>query len=243
MIGTFHQPIEILRDSINKPDRLNRFSKIILMCDAQRQFFLDAGVAKDKIHVVYHGVDTEFFQPCPSPQPDKPFRVIFVGNYLRDFDCLVKVCHQLRNESDIEIHIVSNPHHREKFSSLNNVTYLSGLSFPELLDEYQNSACLLMTVQAATANNAIIEGLACGLPIVSQRIGGIPEYVNNDCAILCDPEDVDGLVNGILTLRDNPEKRKTMGLAARKQALSLDWKIIAKKTEAVYAQAADQKLK
>jgi glycosyltransferase involved in cell wall biosynthesis len=53
---------------------------------------------------------------------------------------------------------------------------------------------------------AIAEAMAVGRAIVSTRIGGIPELVEDGKnGFLCVPRDVDGLVEAIQQLSDRPE--------------------------------------
>jgi glycosyltransferase involved in cell wall biosynthesis len=237
LIGTFHQPASVLESSINRPNRLKRFHGIILMCNEQRQFFLDAGVDPRRIAVIHHGVDTEFYHPPVQQAAHDRYRVLFVGNYLRDFNCLLRVCQMLVADCSIEVRIISRPHNQSMFEGLPNVTFHSGLSHEDLRREYHNASCLLMTVDDATANNAILEGMACGLPVVSQAIGGIPEYVDDRCALLTERGDIESLVNNVRRVRNDVSLCQNMGVAARKRALDLNWQHVATRTNEFYCHA------
>ena len=52
-----------------------------------------------------------------------------------------------------------------------------------------------MPVNEVTATNATLEALACGTPIISNRIGGMPDYVDDACGWLFDKGEVDRVVN------------------------------------------------
>ncbi len=91
-----------------------------------------------------------------------------------------------------------------------------------------------MTAEDATANNALLEALACGLPIITERVGGIPEYVNEKCAVFCD--DVNSFVNNVIEISQSKQLQKEMGLAARERAKELDWRESAKKIKEIYDQ-------
>jgi glycosyltransferase involved in cell wall biosynthesis len=126
------------------------------------------------------------------------------------------------------------------FSDLPNVQLSPDLTDEELLYAYQQSSCLLMTVEAATANNAILEALACGLPLVAEDVGGIAEYSGPDSARLCRVGDAKGLVAAIVELSRNPELWQTMSLCARRRAEALNWPEVQRHTEAVYANVLAQ---
>lgn len=61
-----------------------------------------------------------------------------------------------------------------------------------------------------------VEAMAAGLPIITTNRGGIPEVVNNNCAILLDTANnlSHQLADNILQLYQHPEKCKAMGKAA-----------------------------
>jgi len=63
---------------------------------------------------------------------------------------------------------------------------------------------------------AIMEALACGLPVVSTRHGGIPEVITHGTqGLLVDEYDVAGMAQAMAELLASPEKRKAMGEAGR----------------------------
>jgi glycosyltransferase involved in cell wall biosynthesis len=237
LIGTFHACPDDFFSTVSRPRRLKNLAAVILMSEVQRENFVKAGMRPERIHVIHHGIDTKHFVPAePKPEPSNKFTVLHVGSYRRNFDDLEAVCDKLSNSPNIRIKIITSPKIGARFANKPNVEVVSGLSDAELLKAYQDADCLLMTAETATANNAILEGIACGLPVVTQRVGGIPEYVNKDCAFLCEAGDSDALVNALERLQADLDLRSRMGRAARARALELDWVHVAAKTQAVYDQ-------
>jgi glycosyltransferase involved in cell wall biosynthesis len=57
--------------------------------------------------------------------------------------------------------------------------------------------------------------MAMGLPVVASRVGGIPEEVGAEAALLVEPGDVDGTAAAIVRLVDSPQLRRQLGAAAR----------------------------
>jgi len=61
--------------------------------------------------------------------------------------------------------------------------------------------------------------MALGKPIVASKVGGIPEIVQHEkTGILVKAADVEELNKGVLTLLNDPNKRRKMGEQAQKRA-------------------------
>lgn len=78
-------------------------------------------------------------------------------------------------------------------------------------------------------SNAIIEALACGLPIVSSNYDFNEEILDEFCSIRVDPLNVSEIRQAILTLKNDPEIRKRMSQAALEKAKQLDLQTRAKR--------------
>jgi glycosyltransferase involved in cell wall biosynthesis len=76
-------------------------------------------------------------------------------------------------------------------------------------------------VHATRADNhplAVLEALACGVPVVAGRVGGIPEQVTAETGVLVEPGDADGMAAAIGVLLADDERRAHMGEAAAADA-------------------------
>src|SRR5438067_3819332 len=234
LCGTFHNCDDTFQHTIRFPHRLRRFDAIILMSETQRPFFLRAGVVPEKIHVVLHGVDTNFFTPPENIPNEEEFVVLSVGGYRRNFPLLRAVCGQMRAVKNVRFEIVAPKSWRDMFAGLPNVRFFSGLDDEQLLEKYRASSCFLQTAENATANNSLLEAMSCGLPVVTERVGGIPEYVNGNSAVLTPANDANALANAIRGLAASHEIRAAMGRAARARAEELDWKNVATWMREIY---------
>src|SRR5437763_4395201 len=85
VLGTFHEP-PIGLHYMRIDEKVTRgLAAAILMSESQRDWF-DALLPEDRIFVVHHGVDTDFFVP-PAAVAANP-RILVVGSKHRDFDLL-----------------------------------------------------------------------------------------------------------------------------------------------------------
>jgi glycosyltransferase involved in cell wall biosynthesis len=234
-VATFHLPPRLLPSVLRRPRTLHQLDAVVLMCKSQTAFFLDRGLPASKLHVILHGVDCDYFCPADrSLKPSGPFEVLSVGNYLRDFAMLEQVCGACARDADIAFRIVADPIYRNRFASLPNVRFDSRLTDAQLLDAYRHADCFLMLVEDSTANNAVMEAMACGLPIVTQAKGGLPDYVSDREGFLVRDNSTDEVAAALLQLKNDQTCRKTKAENARRRAKALSWDCAATETEKLY---------
>jgi glycosyltransferase involved in cell wall biosynthesis len=237
LVGSFHNCDDTFVHTIRFPGRLRGFDAIILMSRTQERFFLEAGVEPERIHVVRHGVDTGYFRPGGMGgmgRTGEIFTVLAAGGYRRNFPLLREVCLRLKGEAAIRFEIVAPVAWRGLFEDLPNARFRSGLNDAEFLEAYQGCSCLLQAVENSTANNVILEAMACGKPVVAESAGGIPEYVDESCGILVGRGDAEGLAAAVMELMREAGKRDALGVGARKRAEMLDWGNVAGEMRGIY---------
>jgi len=230
--ATFHACSDTLPD-ILRPGRLDKLDGIILMSESQRAFFLDRGVDDAKIEMIPHGIDLSFFNHDKNKKNDE-FVVLFVGSYRRRFDLLKRVIDIVGAvRPSISFAIIASPDRTRDLQGLPNVRLPTNVSDEDLRGFYNASSCLLMTLEAATANNAILEAMACELPVISEDVGGVREYVA-DAGILVPPGSAEKLAAAILRLHEDSALADHLGHLGRERVKNFDWPMIATRTEAFY---------
>jgi glycosyltransferase involved in cell wall biosynthesis len=65
---------------------------------------------------------------------------------------------------------------------------------------------------------SFVEALGAGLPVVTTRMGGVPEIVDSTCGVLTDPGSADALSAALRRLVESQTDRHVMGAAARARA-------------------------
>ncbi|MHB1314474.1 MAG: glycosyltransferase family 4 protein [Christensenellales bacterium] len=69
--------------------------------------------------------------------------------------------------------------------------------------------------------NAIIEAMACGLPIISSDLSFNDELLDDSCALRIDPNDINEIKSNIMLLKENKEIRMHMANASLKKSEKL----------------------
>jgi N-acetyl-alpha-D-glucosaminyl L-malate synthase BshA len=80
---------------------------------------------------------------------------------------------------------------------------------------------LLLPSDLESFGLAALEGMACGVPAVCSRVGGVPEVITDGIeGYLVPPREVEIMAMRVLDILTNPERREQMGKAARQRALA-----------------------
>jgi glycosyltransferase involved in cell wall biosynthesis len=185
-----------------------------------------------KIHVVYHGVDTERFKPPLQRPVGNKVHVVSVGRLVskKGYEYLVDAV-RLLNERDMRLRldVYGGGPLRDALQArtheygLDDVVHLHGAcSQDELVDAYKDAhAFVLAPVVMEDGDrdgipNVLLEAMASGLPVVSSAISGIPELVSHgDNGLLVPPRDSQALALALESLIESPQMRDRLGSAAR----------------------------
>ena len=231
ILATFHQPPAEL-DSLVNTDIIRNLDHVTVLCPEQQTYF-EQYLPKHKISLIPHGIDVDYFQPTTQPKQGNKFKCLTVGSWLRDYDTVLAVARKLRAYSDIEFHLVSS---QVKLTGEdNNICIHQNIDDGALLSLYQQSNLLFLPLLGATANNALLEGIACGLPVVSTQLPSIETYVPGQEAILIKENNPEILAETLLNLSRQPERCQQMSELARQRAKELSWTKIARQYETLYS--------
>lgn len=220
IIATFHLPPERIELELQTFKHLSRLSAAIAVSQSQIKF-LENHIEPSRIFHIPIGVDSEFFTPRETPLPTDSLKCVFVGKHMRDTETLFKVIDYVNsNANNIEFVLISEDIDPTIFAGNRRVTCHKWIDDELLLQIYQESAFLVLPLLNATAVITLLEAAACGLPSIVTRVGGVPEYVDQTCAMLIEPERPREMAEAIIALANDPQKQKELGVQARKRALN-----------------------
>jgi glycosyltransferase involved in cell wall biosynthesis len=235
LVASFHQPPAFFERAVHRPRSLQALDAVVAL-SRQQADYLVAATGNDRVVVVHHGVDTDFFTPRLRDAGRRDgITCLVVGSWLRDFNTLRRVLTALSSAPEIRFELVSPA---EDFVDHPNAVVRGRLSDEELRDAYRTADLLVLPLLDSTANNSLLEGLACGLPIITTDVGGVAEYVDTGSAVLVEPHDADAICEAVTALAADRERRQELGRSARERALELDWSRVAERVRDVYEEIA-----
>ena len=168
-------------------------------------------------NVVEHhpGIDLARFRPAPRRERERP-RVLFVGGRFAEkggHDLLAALQDDIGSTLDLDVvtpaPIAERPGLR---------VHRLGHSDPELLDLQQQADVFCLPTYGDAAPWAVLEAMACGTPVVSTRIGGIPNMLDGGRAgVLVGHGDCAGLADAVRTLLADPARRAELGALAHRR--------------------------
>jgi glycosyltransferase involved in cell wall biosynthesis len=180
----------------------------------------DYGVPAEKVSAVSPGVDLHLFHPEMSRHPnDGVVRLLFVGgNFARKGgDLLLRWANETSITTPWELHLVT----RDTVPETPHVVVHQGIvnNSPELVALYRQSDLFVLPTLADCYSLVAMEAMACGLPVVISRLGGIPEIVaDGETGFLLEPDDYPALAVRLDQLITDADLRQSLGAASLKWA-------------------------
>ena len=237
IVATFHQPPTKLRSVLNSKV-VRQLDHVIVLSPEQKSYF-EQYLPESKISLILHGINVDHYRPGSKEKAEGKLKCITVGSWLRDHECVLEVARLLVSHRDIEFHVVSAKLAEQDVPE--NVHVYCRLEDAELVRMYQDSSVLFIPLRDSTANNVILEGIACGLPVVVSDLPGVRAYVSGDEAILVKDNSREKFASALLGLEQNRKRLSDMALCARQRALELSWRKIVSQVESVYSGLLQQK--
>lgn len=194
------------------------------------------GIPREKITLIANGVDLQYF---PEQSSGKIFResnnlegkfvVLYAGAHgpANDLGVILQAAEQLRTDENLQFVLVGDGKHKsaliqqaEDFN-LSNVTFIPAQPksrMGEILAGADAGIALLQDIPMfnTTYPNKVFDYMAAGIPTILGIDGVIREVIENaEGGIFVQPGDSKAVAEGVMALKDHPQKSKQMGKSAR----------------------------
>lgn len=192
--------------------------------------------AAEKVVLIPNGIDLDTFSPDGSP-PREPFVILCVARLVekKGIPVLIEACRMLRDRGLVfRCDIVGKGALRPRLDALirqyglrDRVHLLGPATQGEVRARYHASHLyVLPCVVAADGNRdglpvSLVEALACGLPVISTPVTGIPEVVSDGHnGLMVAPGDAGGLANAIASVITDASLYQRLRTNARPSVMS-----------------------
>lgn len=217
-------------------DRM-REARAVVTCCAANVAYLERTVSEalhPKVQLIRHGVDLRAFQPgIRDDRHADPPLILSVGRLVekKGFPDLLHACRHLKQRgyrfrcaiygdgplrAELERMI-------EQLGLTDEVALAGACTQDQLVRIYQRASVFALTPFVTDDGdrdgvpNVLIEAMACGLPVVSTSVGGIPELVLHDqTGLVAEPHEIESIAALLAVLLDDRERCARLGSAARR---------------------------
>jgi glycosyltransferase involved in cell wall biosynthesis len=175
------------------------------------------------VDVVPNGVDAVRFSP--RARPDKPSPAALWLGVMAPVKRLDTLLDALTEVPELELVLVgSGPEHDavEKTACERGVAGRVAFRGPVVDPEaaFAEADLFVLTSAAENCPLALLQAMACGLPVVASRVGGVPEIVRDGVDGLLFPAGhVAALARALRWLIADPARARSMGVCARKRVI------------------------
>ena len=205
---------------------------------------------REKIAVIYDGVDTDTFRPVETRK--ERGMILYVGNSddrNKGARYLIEAMALLKNNDGLHLTVVDRPTAwtvptlARELGIADRVTLTGRLPREELVRLY--NACEVFVSPSLYEGFGLpaAEAMACGAPVVATTAGAFPEVIEDgQSGLLVPPRDASALADAIERLMKDSYVRRKLGQEARRRISEhFSWRETAVRTLALYQDVRSSK--
>ena len=235
--------------SLRDNDLIRQFDAVVVNGDAFLQikkkirgdvYDIPPGIDAEKFKLINNNIRSEY-----SIENDDKI-LLFVGRFapLKNLPFLIEGFKEvLKQRDNIKLMLVGEGPLENRIKKLvknyklqKSVIFTGRIDNKELAKHYSAADIFVMPSVYDNFPNAVLEAMACELPVVATNVGGIPMQVEHgENGFLIESSNVQQFKDAIITLLDDESLAKEMGKRNRKEVKEkYNWMKSAKKLKGVY---------
>lgn len=236
------------------PELNSKVEYVHTSCQITKELLEYHGLKPSKIKVIPLGVDLKNFRPISSIEKNNlkkklriPSNRYVIGSFQKDGvgwgeglipkevkgpDIFCSVVEKL--VQTIPVHVVLTGPARGyvkkrlqqagvSYTHVYLKEYLDVVKYYQILDLY------LVTSRAEGGPKAVLESMACGVPLVSTKVGLVPDIVKNEEVLIANIDDTNDLIEKTRYVLTNKKKADTMRQQGLQTIQAYDWSLIAER--------------
>lgn len=198
------------------------------------------GIPRDRITVIYPGIETDRFTPAPAERDSEPV-FVYLGRLKRykGIDIVLRAFAALRHPT-ARLLIAGTGDHRAELERLaasldlgERARFLGFVSEEEKLSLLRRAWALVFASPKEGWGITNLEAAACGTPVIASNAPGLRESVRDgQTGYLVSHGDIAAMTERMRSLAESPVRLATLGTSARAFAERFSWDAAAQETEA-----------
>ena len=208
-----------------------------------QQVFARHGMAAE---IIPNIIDLDRFHPAPAP-PATPHVVVArqleplydIGSALQALALL------LPRHPQVRMTVAGSGPERSRLEDLvealgigDRVEFAGQLTNDAMAKLYRSASVNLNTALADNMPNSVLEALACGLPVVSTNVGGIPYLLRHEhTALLVPPGDAQAMAQALSRLIEDADLRQLLVHNGREYVQAFAWERVRERWLETYRRA------
>ncbi|MEM3374577.1 MAG: glycosyltransferase family 4 protein [Candidatus Woesearchaeota archaeon] len=203
--------IDFYQNSKNKKEIeyiFKKADKVLVLTDSWKKKYLDL-FNLNNIDFIYNPLDKNLYRYIQKKKVKKNFIVLYVGRLEKEkgvYDLLQAIT--LDNSKDTKYVFVGPFEDKNKFFSeverlkiKDKIEVVGEVIGEERFKYFASADVLVLPSYAEGLPMVILEAFAFGLPVISTKVGGIPDVVKKENGILINPGDVKALAKSIKKIK------------------------------------------
>jgi L-malate glycosyltransferase len=226
LVGSDRSYLPITRFSIEESDAVTAISEYL-----QRVTLKEFGIRRP-VEVIPNFVNCDVFEPADGACRRSEFArddqkvLVHLSNFrpVKRLPDVIEIFARVHRQVPVKLLLIGDGPDRARAEWMARERNLTGdvifLGKQNQVQDLLNCAdVMLLPSELESFGLAALEAMACGVPAVCSRVGGVPEVIRDGVeGYLVEPGDVGTMAERVLRILTEPGRREEMGRAARRRA-------------------------
>ncbi len=200
------------------------------------------GIEREKIPVVYNGIDLGACRPKEDYGTDGPFRILHIGRFSeqKNHEGLLRAFAAFTaGHPDAELRLIGDGALLEQTRALAAELGIEGAvrflgKMDDVHGELHDADLFALPSNYEGMPMTIIEAMGSALPIVATAVGGVPDMLENGKEAWLVANDTQQIALALADAAEHEEKRRAFGRAAKERAVCFSAQEMALRYEEIY---------
>jgi glycosyltransferase involved in cell wall biosynthesis len=191
--------------------------------------------ASDSLFWIPNGIQTRLFRPMEN---ERIYDLLFVGRFqkAKGLDLLLSALRLIQiTKGDVYKFAVAGEFTEEQRSFLRKtvpaavaerIVFLGTVQRGDMPKVINSTKLVVVPSRYESFGLPALEAIACGVPVLATKVGGLPEIIDETVGLLVDPDN-QALAKGIYTSINNTSLAERAAVNGPARAERYDWRIVA----------------